>query len=484
MKFNKLKTHHFRQSFFIPAIVWGVALSFLFISNSHFISPAGAEPAAVKMIPGSFTQLAKATSPAVVNISTVKTMKTGGRVFEHLFKWPEGQKNPFEKFFGQHPRREFKQQSLGSGFVLDKDGYIVTNNHVIEDADEIKVILNDGQEFDAKIIGTDVTTDLALIKIKSDKNLPVLELGDSDKLDIGQWVIAIGNPFGLDHTVTAGIVSAKGRVIGAGPYDDFIQTDASINPGNSGGPLINMSGRVVGINTAIIAGGDGIGFAIPINMAKKIINQLKKNGEVTRGWLGVGIQDLDKELKEYYGVKKGVLITEVFPDDPADKAGIKPKDIVQSINGNDVNSARDLSALVAGLIVDEKVKVKISRDGKSITISVVIAKREDSKLSSLNRKPSQLKDELGIEVSSITPEIAKELRLSDTQGVVVIDMDSEGKGVVAGIKTGDIIKEVNHIAIETVEEYHDAIKKVKTGDMVQLYIKRSFKGYVVIKLTK
>jgi len=244
-----------------------------------------------------------------------------------------------------------------------------------------------------------------------------------------------------------------------------------------------MAGKVVGINTAIIAGG-GIGFAIPINMAKKIIAQLKKNGEVTRGWLGVGIQDLDKDLKEYYGIDRGVLVTEVFPDDPADKAGIKPKDIILSINGNGVNSARDLSELIAGLIVGEKIKVKIHRSGKSKTIPVIIAKRGNAKLSSLDQKPSQSKDELGIQVSAVTPEIVKKLSLPDAKGVVVVDLKPESKGDKAGIELGDIIKEVNHKTIKTVTEYHDAIKKIKKGDTVQLYIKRVFKGYLVIKLTK
>ncbi|MEZ4579958.1 MAG: trypsin-like peptidase domain-containing protein, partial [Desulfobacterales bacterium] len=228
---------------------------------------------------------------------------------------------------------------------MDKDGYIITNNHVIEGADEIQVKLKDGKEYPAEIIGKDPSTDLALIKIAAESDLPVLPMGDSDKLEIGQWVLAIGSPFGLEQTVTAGIISAKGRVIGAGPYDDFIQTDASINPGNSGGPLINMAGEVVGINTAIVAGGDGIGFAIPVNVATDVFAQLKASGEVTRGWLGVAIQDLDAELKEYYGVESGVLVAEAFDGDPAAEAGIKAKDIIMSVNGKNVDSSRDLTRL-------------------------------------------------------------------------------------------------------------------------------------------
>jgi serine protease Do len=269
----------------------------LAISIFHPSVNAWAIPLGQSSTPESFSTLAETVSPAVVNISTVKTIKGGGPVFRHFYQGPWGDQDPFkdffDKFFGDEQQREFKQRSLGSGFIIDKDGYIVTNNHVIADADEIKVKLNSGKEYDAKIIGRDPSTDIALIKIKADSNYSVAKLGDSDALKVGEWVVAIGSPFGLEHTVTAGIVSAKGRVIGSGPYDDFIQTDASINPGNSGGPLINMKGNVVGINTAIIASGQGIGFAVPVNMAKGVIKQLKEEGEVTRGWLGVGIQDIN-----------------------------------------------------------------------------------------------------------------------------------------------------------------------------------------------
>ena len=250
----------------------------------------------IKWVPQSFSELAQKYSPAVVNIRSEKNGKRHLEMGPHFKGGPFQNNDPFrdffEKFFGGRPNQGFKQRSLGSGFIIDHDGFIVTNNHVVEGADKIKVILKDEREFDAVVKGRDPNTDLALIKIESDGNLPVIEFGDSDKVKIGEWVMAIGNPFGLEHTVTVGIISAKGRVIGSGPYDDFIQTDASINPGNSGGPLIDMSGKVVGINTAIIAGGQGIGFAIPVNMAKGIIEQLQSKGEVTRGWLGVAIQDL------------------------------------------------------------------------------------------------------------------------------------------------------------------------------------------------
>jgi len=428
-------------------------------------------------------------SPAVVNIRTVKIIKGGGRVFQHFYRGPSGKDDPmqdfFEKFFGQGPPRDFTQRSLGSGFIIDKEGYIVTNNHVIENADKIKVILKDEKEFDAEIIGRDSNTDIALIKIKAGRNLPVAKLGDSNALKVGQWVVAIGNPFGLDHTVTAGIVSAKGRVIGAGPYDDFIQTDASINPGNSGGPLIDMQGEVVGINTAIVASGQGIGFAIPVNLAKGIVDQLKKSGAVTRGWLGIGIQDLKGELAEYYGIKdgNGVLVTEVFPGDPADKAGIKPQDIILEVNGKEVKNSWELTGMIADIGVGETVNIKALRDGKKEIFNVKIAKREEAKISSRSPREGH-EDELGISVSELTPEIARRFNIPEAEGVIVTGIESESKGEQAGLMVGDIIKEINHKTIKTAQDYQAAITKVKTGEAIHIFIKRGKAGFVVIKLTK
>ena len=439
--------------------------------------------------PESFSELAETVSPAVVNISTVKTIKGGGPVFRHFYQNPWGDQDPFkdffEKFFGDEQQREFKQRSLGSGFIIDKDGYIVTNNHVIADADEIKVKLNSGKEYDAKIIGRDPSTDIALIKIKADSNYSVVNLGDSDVLKVGEWVVAIGSPFGLEHTVTAGIVSAKGRVIGSGPYDDFIQTDASINPGNSGGPLINMKGNVIGINTAIIASGQGIGFAVPVNMAKGVIKQLKEEGEVTRGWLGVGIQDINDEMAEYYGVKgkKGAMVSEVFPGDPADKAGIRTKDIILEVNGEKIETSRELTRIIAGFHVGEVVKITVLRDGKEKTFTVKIAKREETERVSRGMPPKE-QDVFGIGVSNLTPEIARRLNLRETQGVVVTGVQPNSQGEDKGIRTRDIIKEINHQSITTVDEYKDAIQKVKKGDTVSMFIKRANSGFFVIKLTK
>ena len=439
--------------------------------------------------PDSFSNLAESASPAVVNIRTVKTITGGGRVFRHFKKGPFGDDDPmkdfFDRFFDEDQKRDFKQRSLGSGFIIDKEGYIVTNNHVIDNADKIVVILNDEKEFEAQIVGRDKNTDLALIKIESNHNLPVLRFGDSDALKVGQWVLAIGNPFGLEQTVTAGIVSAKGRVIGSGPYDDFIQTDASINPGNSGGPLLNMKGEVIGINTAIVAGGQGIGFAIPVNLAKNIIAQLKSTGEVTRGWLGVGIQDISEEVAEYYGIKekKGVLVTEVFPGDPADLAGIKPKDIILSINGKAVESARQLTSMIADISVGDTIQIKINRNGKAQTIDVKIAKREETKILGRNTQERE-QSQLGIQASEITPETARRFNLKDTAGIIVVGVDPESKAAEAGLQVHDVIREINHKNITSLNDFNKMIDGIPKGETINLFIRRLNRGFLVIKITK
>ena len=474
----------------IIIIILALTGSFSIAAGLDLNSPAFAKSTDIYSTPGNFAKLAEMAGPAVVNIRTVKTIKGGGPVSRHFQRGPQGREHPFndffEKFFGEEMQREFKQPSLGSGFIIDKKGYVVTNNHVIEGADQIKVKLDDDNEFDAEVVGRDPNTDLALLKIKSEKDLPVLKLGNSDKLKIGHWVVAIGSPFGLERTVTAGIVSAKGRVIGSGPYDDFIQTDASINPGNSGGPLLNMDGEVVGINTAIIASGTGIGFAIPVNLAEDIIAQLKSEGEVTRGWLGVAIQDLTREMAEYYGLKdrKGVLVADVFKGDPADKAGIRAKDIILEINDQKVETSRQLTSMIAGLKVGETATVEVFRDGRKKTFSVKLVKRNDAKLSARGTPPEREKEELGIRVTELTTEMAQRFNLGDTAGVVVIGVGSDSKGAEAGVQVGDIIKEINHQAIETVNDYTEAVQKTKSGDPINLFVWRKNAGFLVIKFNK
>jgi len=440
--------------------------------------------------PESFSDLAEAARPGVVNIRTVKTIKGGSPVFRHFFGNPHGgNRNPFDEFFGPFQgdgqQRDFKQRSLGSGFIIDDSGFIVTNNHVIDDADQIKVILADDKEFDAELVGRDPKTDLALIRIEGAKNLKPLEFGDSEKLKVGTWVVAIGSPFGLEQTVTAGIVSAKGRIIGSGPYDDFIQTDASINPGNSGGPLLNMDGKVVGINTAIIASGQGIGFAIPINLAKGIIDQLKDKGEVTRGWLGVGIQDLTPELADYYGLKaeKGVLVTQVFEGDPADKAGIKVNDVILSVDGQNVTTGRELSAMIANTPVGHQTKIDLIRDGKKKALTVTLAKRDDDEKTIAAQ--SRDNDELGIEVTDLDSDIARRFGIDGKEsGVLVTDVKDESLARDADVRPGDIIKEINRTVVKDRKDFVQLMKKNEDSKIIQLLVKRRNAGYLVVKIER
>jgi serine protease Do len=456
------------------------------VQNASLTVPAVSASEAV-MVPVNFTELAEKAKPGVVNIRTVKTTNGGGPVFRHFFgRNPHGGQDPFQDFFGLGPQREFKQRSLGSGFLLDNEGYIVTNNHVVEDADQIKVRLSDESEYDATIIGRDPKTDLALIKIDApSKDLKPLELGDSDTIPVGSWVVAIGSPFGLEQTVTAGIVSAKGRIIGSGPYDDFIQTDASINPGNSGGPLLNLKGEVVGINTAIVASGQGIGFAIPINMAGGIISQLKDSGEVSRGWLGVGIQDLTPELAEYYAIKEkeGVLVTQTYEGDPADKAGIKEGDVIVAVDGKRIASSRELSRTVAEAGVGNKMSLTVLRDGREKEIDVKLAKRPDTEPTMARGEARS--DDLGLKVREIDPEIAERLGLDEnTKGVVVTGVNPDSKAAEADIRQGDVVIEINRKPVTSLEDYKDQLRKIDTGDTVQMLLRRGGGGLLAVKFKR
>ncbi|MEW5734011.1 MAG: DegQ family serine endoprotease [Thermodesulfobacteriota bacterium] len=435
-----------------------------------------------------FTELVKKAGPAVVNISTEKT-RTPTRRGTSRFKDDHFQ-DFFEKFFGEQLPREFRHKTaMGSGFIIDRDGYIVTNNHVVTGADKIEVKLSDGRKFDATVVGTDPKTDLALIKIAKPKELPVLPMGDSEALKVGQWVVAIGSPFGLDHTVTAGIVSAKGRSIGTGPYDDFIQTDASINPGNSGGPLLDMDGRAVGINTAIMAQGQGIGFAIPINMAKGIITQLKTKGEVTRGWLGVSVQEVSDDLADYYNVPggKGALVGMVFEGDPADKAGIKVGDVIIDVNGKPIEESRDLSRVIADVPVGNKVDITLIRDGKKKKVSVLIAKRDKEEdrrdLGPAGKSGEKRAEDMGWVLAPMTEEDADALDLNVGKGVVVREVMPDGKADEAGVLAGDVIQEINHEPVGSPADAEAAIAKVKKGGSITLVVMRR-SAFSIIKMTK
>ncbi|MGD2000945.1 MAG: DegQ family serine endoprotease [Desulfobacterales bacterium] len=461
-----------------------------FAFQAGIFTPEVAAVDAPLMVPENFSQLAEVARPAVVNIRTEKTVQGGGKVFRHFFGNPFGgrERDPFKDFFGpfeEGPSKDFKQRSLGSGFIIDKEGFIVTNNHVVEGADQIKVRLSNEKEYEATVVGRDPKTDLALIKIEGAKDLVPLPVGDSDAQEVGTWVVAIGSPFGLEQTVTAGIVSAKGRIIGSGPYDDFVQTDASINPGNSGGPLINMNGEVIGINTAIVASGQGIGFAIPINMAKDIIAQLKSKGEVTRGWMGVGIQDLTPELAEYYKVKgeTGVLVTQIFEGDPADKAGIKANDIITAVNGEPVTSSRELSRRIAALGVGQKAKITIMRDGREKTVTVETAKRQEEQM--LASKEAESDDKLGLSLQSLEPDTAARLGYDESEkGVLVTGVEGGSKADKAGIQQGDLVKEINRKPVTGMEDFRKQLNQVKKGDPIMLLLKRGQSGFIVAKMTR
>jgi serine protease Do len=440
------------------------------------------------ILPQNISELAETARPGVVNIRTVRTVKQRGRVLRP-FPSPFGENDPFKDFFapffGEEMPHEFKQQSLGSGFVIDREGYIVTNNHVIDDADQIKVRLSNKKEFDAEVIGRDPKTDLALIKIAPSKDLKPLGMGDSDTLRVGTWVVAIGSPFGLEQTVTAGIVSAKGRVIGSGPYDDFIQTDASINPGNSGGPLLNMDGKVVGINTAIVASGQGIGFAIPINLAAGIIEQLKESGKVTRAWLGVGIQDLTSELAEYYGIEqdKGVLVTKVYEGNPAAEAGIRPNDLIISVNGHEVSSSRELSRIIAESPIDEKTEIRLIRNGKEKKVAVRLKQRDDEDLSP--QQSGESRSQLGIQLREMNPEMARRFGFEESEkGVLVTAVQPGSKAAQAGIQQGDLIREINHSDVRTIKDFKEKFDRIQEGQPVRLLIRRGHHMFLVIKMIK
>ncbi len=422
----------------------------------------------------SLSEQVKKLKPSVVNISTTNVMGRG----TNPSPFGGGPQDPFEeffkRFFGDLPQREFRQRGLGSGFILTEDGYIVTNNHVVEKATDIDVILEDGAKYDAKVIGKDTKTDVALLKINPKQKLPAVTLGDSDNLEIGDWVIAVGNPFGLGHTVTVGIVSAKGRSLGLGAYDDFIQTDAAINPGNSGGPLFNLEGQVVGVNTAIIAGGQGIGFAIPIDLAKNVINQLKDSGKVVRGWLGVLVQQITPEIAE--GLKlpesKGALVSDVTPGGPAAKAGIQRQDIITEFNGQTIDEMQELPKLVAVTPPGTEVQLKYIRNGKEKTSSLKVAEQPEEIAKSGISQGQEVEQNLGLVVQEINPQIQRRLRIEDADGVIITNVDTGGPAQEAGLRIGDLILEINKKQIKNLDDYRKAMDSVKKGDTALLLVKR------------
>ena len=427
----------------------------------------------------SLSGLVEKQKHSVVNISTTSVVKRGpmfpdfgeGDVFEEFFK----------RFFPNDREREFRKKGLGSGFIVTKNGFIVTNNHVISRAEDIQVVLYDGSRYTAEIVGQDIKTDLAVLKIKPEKKLKPVVFGDSGKLRIGDWVMAIGNPFGLGYTVTVGIVSAKGRSLGLGAYDDFIQTDASLNPGNSGGPLFNLGGEVVGVNTAIAARGQGIGFSIPANMAKGVISQLMEKGKVVRGWLGVIIQPITQEIAEGMGHKStdGALISDISPGSPAEKAGLQRGDVVVEFDGKPIKEFTSLSKLVGMKAPGTSSKLTVLRDGKRKDISVVLGEMPDDKTAAESRQDED------IELSDITPDIASRFGIEDETGVLITNVSRSSSAWEAGFRPGDVILEVDKSPVANLGDYNKVMDRLEPGKKYLFLVKKRkntiYIGYAVKK---
>jgi serine protease Do len=439
-----------------------------------------------------FATIAEKASPAVVGIKANQT------ITQEYSDWPFG--NPFdddifERFFGRpSPRqrspepRKFQRSAQGSGFIVSSDGYILTNNHLVGDACDIDVKLADGRELKAKVIGSNPESEVAVIKINADK-LPTLELADSDKLEVGEWVLAIGNPFGLSHTVTAGIVSAKGRSgFQLAEYENFIQTDAAINPGNSGGPLIDLDGKVVGINTAILGPGGniGIGFAIPINMAKYIYNQFREGGKVVYGALGVIIRDLDPDLAESLGLKegtKGVVITEVLKDSAAEKAGMKPYDVVVELNGDKVEEVGAFRNSVAMLKPGTEAKIVVIRNSSRETLNVKLGESSEELKSA--KAPEKVMKQLGISVQNLTDDLAKNYGYEGQHGVIITSVEPGSEAAQKGITPGTLIMEVDRKPVSNIKDFDLALEKAAGAGRILLLINDGrYRTLIVLKLSK
>jgi len=469
----------------------GIFFGLLLASRLNIMSPLTAKSQVSPRSVDTLTQLSEALSevaavstPSVVNISTTRVIKSPDEAPFDFYDDPF-----FRRFFGdQLPRqdvpKEHKEQSLGSGVIVSEDGYIVTNNHVIEKAQEIKVLLGDKRDFKAKLIGADPKTDIAVIKIEA-RGLPALPWGDANKLKVGELVFAIGNPFGLNQTVTMGVISAVGRAnVGIADYEDFIQTDAAINPGNSGGALLNTRGELVGINTAILSrtgGYQGIGFAVPSSMARQVMDSLVKYKKVVRGWLGVSIQEVTSELAEEFGVKKlkGALVSRVMKGSPADKAGIRQGDVILQYNGKDVEDTGHLRNMVSQTPLASKVKVRLLRQKKELEVEVVVSELP-KKLAEASPSPDEESGNhegssalAGMVVRELTPELAGRFGLDESEkGVVIVKTDPDSKAYEAGIRPGDIILQINQKNIPTLEAYKKATGAFRSKDRILLLVRR------------
>jgi serine protease Do len=426
----------------------------------------------LKTLEDAFTAVADRGTPAVVNVSTVPRKGSGAS--------PEEMER-FREFFGEEfferyfRRRREEPRASGSGVIVDPNGYILTNNHVIENAQDITVRLSDSRKFTARLVGRDAKTDLAVLKVDAPSPLPAAELGDSDRLRVGQWAIAIGNPFGLDRTVTVGIISATARTrVGLATYENFIQTDASINPGNSGGPLLNLDGRVIGINTAIVAAGQGIGFSIPINMAKDVMRQLIARGRVVRGWLGVAIQDVTDELAQTFGVKEreGVLVADVIKGGPAEMAGLRPGDVVVEFDGASVTDVPQVQRHAAGALPGRAIRLVVVRDRARVPVLVTIGEMP-------NEEPvaeAATDETWGLSVEPLAPDSGRRLGLPGSHGLVVTEVVPGGPADRGGLRRGDVILDVRGRRISDPETLYRELGALKPGDSVPLYVHRPASG--------
>ncbi len=476
---------HYRKLFASAAIVTAIAAASQ-LSVPPATALAAVTPAQTNVDrPESFANLVKAVQPAVVNIAT--TARAEAAVIPE-FRFPEG--SPFERYFRDFFGHGFpgqpemgpgpKARALGSGFIIDPDGYVVTNNHVIDRAEEITITVNGGDHYPAKIIGRDPKTDLAVLKIDADRPLPYVEFGDSDTAQVGDWVIAVGNPFGLGGSVSAGIISARGRDIQSGPFDDYLQIDAPINRGNSGGPLFDRDGKVIGINTAIFSpsgGNVGIGFAIPSTMAKTIVEQLKESGQVQRGFLGVQIQEVTEEIAQSLDLDeaKGALIASVEPNGPAEEAGLKTGDLILEFNGQKVERLKDLPRLVAAAKAGEKAEVRVLRDGKERSVKVQVGRMPGDDMTAMKSPESKNSDQakLGVTLAPLTAEYRQRLRLpDDAEGVVIVDVERGSPAAREGLRAGDVIKRVGNKKVATPEEVIEALKGQAKRKAVLLLISR------------
>jgi serine protease Do len=455
----------------------------------------GTAPAhAASAVPQSFADMVEKLTPAVVNIASEHKLRNKPPVMPFPDLPPDSQFDPFREFFEQfgqgqnNGKQEREVYSLGSGFIIDASGYVVTNNHVIDDAEEIKVILSDNTKLTAKIIGRDPKTDLALLKVEAKKPLPFVSFGDSSQMRVGDWVICVGNPFGLGGTVTAGIISARARNINAGPFDDFLQTDAAINRGNSGGPMFNANGEVIGINTAIFSptgGSIGIGFAVPSSLAQPVIQQIKEFGAPKRGWLGVKIQEVDDEIANSLGLAKaqGALIMELNKNGPAEKSGLRVGDVILSFDGKEISQIRGLPRIVAETAIGKKVPVDVWRDGKRKNLSVTVGKLEEGKESpraAADDKPRQrgeagTQDVLGMSLAVLTPALRTKLNIAeDVQGIVVVGTDQNGDAAQRGVRVGDIITQVNDTPIRALKDFTSALAEAK----------KAGRNFVLVRLSR